>query len=327
MSIEFEYLFEDRQITRTPDDIQVMEPRLYESNDLEAVLDEAPLINSFHPSILGIVLNSIKVTPESHNRSRVELQYGARKPSNNNRPITNSAGEVWEWLMVSQMQHIVAVEKEVAIDGGPDRRGVEEYVQYGNIDPKNGKLINYPRTSRTTPAASDLIGQTDTGVQGVDVYRATGGLRVTKEFDDVADANQEYRQALYGLQACVNEAAWVDWQKEEILFLGANIRYSVDSVSAEFNFLFGKTKETATFRIAEVSGSSLSTRAVEFADVKPFQYLWQEPIQALDIPGGDKLKASKRTLQKNAKRVNPYKVGDFELLGLSGPSEEQGGGT
>lgn len=181
-------------ISRNAEGTTWTEKRIYDSSDLEAVLAALPPKYAAHPSIpFASLLDASVALVEAKDKSIATLNYGPRTTTQNTRPATNSAGEVWEWMMVSQMMHITSVV------GLSEWDGVPHVLEWNNLNVP-------PRVAAEGPEISPGIRKGDNGsFEGLEVYRPTGALRVSKTFDNIDDVNSTFRQTIYSLEAKVNQ--------------------------------------------------------------------------------------------------------------------------
>lgn len=293
------------KLSRSGGGITYTERRLYESVDLEEIDADLPAIFSEHATLARTYLLSYDVErlPDSHTHSIVTLNYGPREAGggagSNNRPEMNADGEIWEWMMVSQMIHITSLDKG---------KTITEY-------------NDYEGTAVTGGAAGDsFLRKNLDKVEGIDVYRATGGLRVTKQYANVEEITTAFRQKLFELQASVNDSAWLDWGEQEVLFLGSTVRLGAETGSVDFNFLFGITEENVEFEILDADPDITSNKTVTVPVIYPFQYVWQEPHVKTARPNGAGTPETETIRGPwNVKIADVYPAKSFTELGLTGP--------
>lgn len=305
MSIDYIVLLVGQSLGMDKDGTTWQEVRSYESGDVELVNDELPSIGDPHPSISDIYLKTTQAVSmdETHERVRVTLNYGpSDSSSQNQRQAQNQYGEIWEWTMTAQQVHITSAPE------GDDYGPVQEWNQ-----------VDYPaRENHPAETTNRIIGAKGDGeIEGTDVYRGTGALRVTKEYSSKSYIDSTLRKKFYKLQAHTNQAAWKDWDERELLYLGARIRFGAVTGTVEHNFLFGEVGATDV-RIAP-STYDEDLLSFSISDIKPFQYLWQEPMERMVFPQGLGGPSHKQTCPRNAKLAIVYPKGDFNELGLEGP--------
>jgi len=301
MAIDYIVLLVGQSLGRDKNGATWKEVRSYVSGDVEAVADEVPIVGTPHPSIFGIQLlsSSAESMGDTEKRVRVTLNYGPPEDNKDDPQAQNEYGEIWEWAMTAQQTHIVAAPQGAAFD---------PVLEWNHID-EVGDGQN---------AVSLLIGASENGdVEGIDVYRGTGALRVSKEYADKAQVTAGLRQTFYNLQAHVNQAAWKEWGQEDILYLGSRVRFQEVTATVDHEFLFGVTDNVTVSIAPETYDEGLDT--VQINGVHPFDYLWQEPMVRVVFPQGAGNPSKKQTCPRNAKLCGPYPKGDFNVLGLQGP--------
>jgi hypothetical protein len=280
------------------------EIRSYKNGDVELVGQEVPAIGSPHPSISGIFLDSwtAESLEDTHQRVHVTLNYApADSTTSDQRQAQNTYGEIWEWVMTAQQTHIT---------------GAPEGAKFGDV--LEWDHVSYDAERDGVATTNRLIGASgEDEVEGVDVYRGTGALRVTKEYANKATVTASLRQSFYELQAHVNSAAWKDWGQEEILYLGARVRFQKITATVDHQFLFGVSGDVKA-RIAP-STYDEDLDSITMTGVKPFQYWWQEPMSRIVYPQGRGNPTKKQTCPRNAKLAHTYPKGDFSILDLQGP--------
>lgn len=297
----FKELFNSRLVGITKDGITTKEVyHITDESDPYSVTG-LPVIGSAHPTLLLSFLKTTNIKPvEADSTLLLTLTYG---PSDSNNPNQNENGEVWEWDMQAQTTHINAV-REASLQKTWDNKG--------NVNAE----------------VTTVIGADGSTSRGVDVFRPTGALRVTKEYDKATVCDLAFRQTRYDMQNTVNDGVWFDWVEREVLFLGSRIRISEvdESASVAYNFLFGRKKTAPNnYTIFKqdpdaqaLPGSAYQT--VDIGDVYPFQEIWTEfgeikvPISV--DPLGERVKL-KGMLSVNKATV--YEQSDFTALGLGGP--------
>lgn len=161
--------------------------------------------------------------------------------------------------------------------------------------------------------------------QGIQAYRPTGALRVSKKYD-FADFTVTERSIVFNLQAKTNDDTWKGFGKGEVLFLGARISYNYDTeiVTVNYSFLFGPAGAALSrevYKSPEFGANRTFTATVDDADaeVKPFDYVWEEYgvkdvyKSATKEDGKEKL-----NLLLSVHLAKVYDEGDFDTLGLTG---------
>lgn len=315
MAIELEELFESREVTVSSNGFS--ETRTYhvkgEADPDEVALQLKPDIGTAHPVFPYTILTGIKITPEeADDLLKVEYSYEDQSSSGggDNSRGRNSNNETWVFDMVSQSKTIDSVQYNQ--DPAPD---VGSYQTMYYID-NNGN----PQAGR--PSDTALIGYNDGSPVGIDVYRPSGSLRVNKLFN-IAEITSQFRTDIYNMENTVNKAAWVDWDVEEVLFIGASISYDyvAQTASVDYNFLFGKTK-TRKFDVMQEGAVAAAQLGKVSIIQKPFDHIW------LRMPNSDMLeKVANNPAEGFEFKYFPlkvyltkvYEVSDFDVLGLVGP--------
>jgi len=266
----------------------------------------APDIGTAHPVFDNTILKQIDLRPEpAVELLTAEYSYGAR----GKRESKNRNKETWQWSLTAQSANINSVEQKTA-----DTTNKHTFqTMYDNTQLTGGD-------SNTT-----AIGIDGDNVTGTDVYRPYGALRVTKTYESV-EIDLAFRQQLYKMQNTLNDAAWSagEFQKEEILFLGAEVTYdyAAQTATVVYSFLFGPTRASLTFDvIAEDAWSFAPTVQVTMTDVPPFDYIWMpfkeyKLARSLGEPAEGYVA---RTIAEAVYRDKLYLTSDFSLLGLVGP--------
>lgn len=279
-----------------------------ETDPRQALADLAGNLFSID-GILGVWAQEIEIEIEEDGKGGTQLLASITYAPNQGEGNQDEAtGENWEWDMVAQTRHINAVKE--AADQLTWRSDI------GGAGLTTGE--NY----------TTAIGVNGDTVEGVDVYRPRGALRVTKWYDDtVVDAT--FRQNLYDLQNTVNNAAWFDWGPREVLFLGSRIvnNYNTERTQVTLNFLFGRTVDGQVFDVFDTDptiGFEFTTVTVGEGVPKkiyPWQYLWFQ-FERLLVP--DSLGAPTEWKEvegiRSVNLATVYEQSNFTTgFGLSGP--------
>jgi hypothetical protein len=214
-------------------------------------------------------------------------------------------------MMVSQMMHITTV---IGLSNWSFVPHVREW----------NHMTDPIREDAEGPEISTGIRKSDSGFEGLELYRPTGALRVSKQFSDKDDVDKTFRTTIYGLQAKVNIAEWVDWGPQEVLFIGANIRKGSSEATIDYHFLFGRTEPSPKFRIMALDSTTEDMDEVEVSTgIYPFQAVWQEQAPKSFRPAAGENGQSKKPMQAiNLKVADVYDLIDFTALGLTSPDED-----
>jgi hypothetical protein len=315
MAITLEEQFESRQNTANSTGYDAV--RVFHSTDAQGDPDYAIAnlpdgIGAAHPELALCYLKTVDATgtggfdPDTGDEViKVTYNYGPpeRRPSNQN-------DEIWEYDMNSQTTHINRVKND---GGGTPLQWIYD------ADNLNG----------TQGLLSAIEPDENGNIIGVDAYRPFGALRVTKYYN-ATTVDKTFRQTIYDLQGKTNDAAWPpspdnDWAANEVLFLGANIRYNLTDNEAvvTYNFLFGPTNPAETFEVwANDFYLTAETVTVNVAARKPFEYIWAL-METHEVPDSQSGVVSDSEIQTWPRRIGVariYEEGDFSTLGLVGPS-------
>ena len=217
----------------------------------------------------------------------VTVTYGL--PTMDNR--TNDDGEIWEWSLTSQQNHITSVTSK--------------------------------SRQRSFPAIQDAgtaIGVQGDEVKGVSVYQPTQRLRVTKEYEGV---DMGLRRHIKEAVAHTNRGTFgaaggtMGSQAGEVLFLGAEISPISTTMltpretrwRVSYEFLIAKNPGTILIR-------SIWNTLIEVTDVKAWDYIWYKHGKRLITPfGGRKMwKVGIESIHV----AQVYDSYDFSSLGLKG---------
>ena len=115
MAIDYVSLLDGHQIKNGRDGKAIADPRMYDEQDKSTVEADLPETNDPHPTEAGLYLSNYTIeSVPAKEKTRVVLNWAPRRASStsNFRPSANSAGETWEWLMVSQMTRITSAPKQ-----------------------------------------------------------------------------------------------------------------------------------------------------------------------------------------------------------------------
>jgi len=243
-----------------------------------------------HPSIPTMIVEKVDVQPDPQAPGwcLVLVRY---KPKDSY-VRENSYGEIWEWDLRAQEKQITSCETP-------------------------GRQVHYP-TAFDVGAA---IGVDGDDVKGVNVYRPTGSLRVTKRLTSSSGFPTDAIQKMNALQGTVNNKEWAGYAIGEVLFIGGSAspirRLKGDGSPADeeewrltYNFLLAKYQSA-------VSITLLDTNVVSVA-AKPWDYIWYRHVEETyeTSPGGKKIK---RTGIESVHVAQVYDYTTFEVLGLKGP--------
>ena len=309
---------ESRDVSKTKDGIVATLVHIVESDteaDFQTILDPTavmlaspavlPSIGSPHPTIPFVTLKSIEMTvnPGTTNRGVVTLNYGYLEQGNGDgggkgKSTANANNEIWQFSMMSQSTTITSAKS--------DELGKPQQVTYNNANIFGARLysaINFDNDS----------------VYGVDVYRPTGTVNVSKFYPNLGDVNQSYRKTIRSLQNTVNDARWPDnseFSRGELLFLGADISYNITEGSATVNYSFqtGNTQKNQKFQVWAKNKTEVVT--VEVPLLYPFQQIWAPLERNMVKEGGDKSKPAYNLGSVNVADV--YEYGDFTQLLITG---------
>ena len=307
MTIEINELFESRKSSLNSNGYS--ETRLFnykgEGDPTAVVYQLSPDLGTAHPVLPRTVLRQIDVEPnDAVDVLSVTYTYGEPDPS----PKKNMYDEAWSFEQTAQSQQINSVESGLEDPNVTSYQLVSFFDEGGNV-----QLLD----------ESDMlqIGYNEGEATGIDVYRPYGALRVNKVYP-LATVDLQFRQLLYASQNTVNDAAWQDWDADEVLFLGGSIAYDFKAQTAavDYSFLFGQVKDVK-FKVKKEFDNTLAN--ITLANVSPFEYIWARYPK---VEGSEKEKGNPaagielKRYPTHIYKTTVYQSSDFDLLGLVGPS-------
>jgi len=185
--------------------------------------------------------------------------------------------------------------------------------------------MTYDGQTLTGAQKTAVIGATDEGIEGVEVYRPTETVNVTKVYDDISDVSKSYRETLRSLQNTVNEAQWPEnseFNAGELLFLGADISYNIEenSVTVNYSFQAGARIREQKFEVWK-DDATLEDQTAEVTVYKyyPFQHLYASPdTRTFNAGEGADAKSVAVTRSKSINVADVYAYGDFSQLKIAG---------
>lgn len=261
------------EATKTYDVISETPPT---ASDIDVVMGQWPRqIGVAHPVFSSLFLIEISARMNDH-RVRVTETYGVSDQT----ATENQYGEIWEWDLAAQTTHIAAV-----------------------TDP--AKQVHYP-TAYNTGAA---IGVDGDSVNGVDVYRPSMSLKVSKHFTE-GNLYAEL-QVIQNLLNKVNSGGWKYYAAGEVLFIGAPARkIKADDWLVEYNFLIARQAAAEVVTLADGVTTVTITR-------RPWDYVWYRYLSNTVDSGGGNLILSRGIESVHIAQV--YEEGEFGNLNLMGP--------
>lgn len=240
-----------------------------ENNTLALIPDHM----ASHPNLSGMYLHAVHL---EQNQQEILARFTYKEPDYRHAWYTGE--EVWEWDVGSQQSHITSV-------------------------PDSTYCAHYPPTNDLGLA----IGSHGDDVEGVDVYRPVGTLRISKMWNSFSQAQ---RRTVMSLRSTTNDSAWFEFYAGEALFLGANIQPQSDGrVRVEYSFLI--QDQPASYAVELIDGS------YQWITPYPWDYVW---YQYADLPVTG---AAGEVLNRGITSVHiaqVYAETNFGALGLSGPS-------
>lgn len=243
--------------------------RLENTNDPEEVpslLNSAGIdIGDKHPELVGLYLREISVEPDVHN-VKVTLEYGPDKLD----AREDENGEIWEWSLATQQTHITSVDSPA-------------------------KQLHFPAWANVGTA----IGVHEDQVDGADVYRPTGTLRITKRFDST-QITSHFRRQLIDASATVNASNWKDWEAGEVLFLGADLAPSGPTEHRViYNFQFARKRLPYTVFLHD--GSTVTI------EPGPWDHVWFKHAERMvNADSGERVKQTGVESVHVAQVYGPY---------------------
>jgi len=273
-------------------------------------LIQAPFYSA-HPFFLNFTLKNatVDVVSDTNLAVDVTLSYDPSTPDNGGGSDVN--GEVWDFGANASPRKITTVDKSEQLTWRRDLQNV------GNMPAPNPDNI-------FDTVGADLKGNAP---EGVDLYRPTGSLRVSKNFD-FTSFTQVQRNIIYELQGKVNDAVFAGFAKGEILFLGAQMTYNYDTetVAVAYNFIFGSVSPAITVAL----WNGLKIRSTAFTDVqvkdadneiKPFDYVWKQSSEQQLFESNDPAQGSNTVAVTESVSLLKNPSCSFAALGLgSGPA-------
>ena len=310
MAVTLREIFESRQNGLSNSGVTSTRVFHVDNGDPDFVIANLPnSIGSAHPSLSGTRLKNVTVEPVEAQELTV-VTYSYEPPEKGE---ANSNDEIWDYDMTAQTRNITSVENDTA-DNKPNQ------ITWDFSNKKGGAAATGTKGVYT---GINIEGNV---ARGVDVFRPSGALQVTKYYS-ISTVNKAFRQSLYGLQNTLNNAAWPpaprdDWGARQVLMLGARIRYNItDSTCViTYNFLFGEDLTNQEFMVwAEKPIIGASTEIIQIPTIEPFQIVWAESSERtvpnqLNNPANDQQEIHPDHITV----ANVYKEADWSGLGLVG---------
>jgi hypothetical protein len=272
--------------------------------DPELVIPEVDPIGTAHPTIAGIILKDIKISSNTQTTNRCFVNYIYARPDRGSgggrgQSTPDANAEQWTFSMVSQSVTINMAKS--------DANGNPQQVTYDKDNIRGKQLYA-------------AINFDDDTVNGVEVYRPTETVSVTKVYEDYTDVNQSYRNTIRELLNTVNDSTWPsgsEFAAGELLFLGADISYNLVEGSATVNYTFqaGAIRKKERFEVWK-RGATVGdeTETITIEKLYPFQKVWA-PLER------KKSRGTSGTWNTHLKSVNVadvYEYGDFTGLKITG---------
>jgi len=143
-----------------------------ETTDLPQIGDPHPDVDDYDKlTDVEVKSVSIEVNPTAE-RAHITVEYAPIENANRK----NVAGEVWEWGLATQQQHITSVSK--LLDTDLEDNGPQVQFHFRDLDPD-------PPNGRQRPPIQEGrgIGVDGDTVEGTDIYAAAISLKITKEWE------------------------------------------------------------------------------------------------------------------------------------------------
>jgi hypothetical protein len=254
--------------------------------DTEAAILACPENNSVHPRHPELFVTNVRVQPnpeiDPNNNPFVKafVTYAPKRTGLVRIRFSDgsSVEEKWVWDITSQQEHIDTVQS-------------------------TDLAIHYPADSD----AGLAIGFDGETVEGVDVYRPSISLRVSRMWHSVSIDDLAF---LHAATNTINEFEWYGYLTGEVLYIGATVAEQPDHrVQVDYQFLI--SQQQPAFTVDIYNGTS------EVIDLLPWDYLWYRWVddQATKLDGNQ---VPRRQIE--SAHVNlVYDFLDFDLFGLIGP--------
>lgn len=275
MSLGLVELKESRRLTKTATGLDltyIYEVTTPPANE-ELIFAQSPYqIDDAHPILTTATVAELRVEPQTDDNFPF-LIVVYRETRDDIRE--NQHGEIWEFSIASQQTHITSVKHE-------------------------SKQLHYPTAANVGTA----IGVDGEQIQGVDVYRPLGTLRVSKRIN-ASTYSPSFRRNLYRAQNRVNSGNWFDWSAGEVLFLGAEIEpIKSNEWRVTYNFLFADYPGPTAITLADGSQVNVANR--------PWEYLWLRF-------GSKTVDGVKQKTALSAHIASVYEFFNFSSFQLQGP--------
>lgn len=227
-----------------------------------------------HPNLSGLYLFDVKLEQEAQ---LVVATLTYREPDSTRAWLADE--EVWEWDVSSQQEHITSVRD-------------------------SSYVAHYPASDDVGKA----IGSHGEDVDGVDVYRPVGSLRISRVWSTFTQAQ---RRTLMDLRSCTNDRTWFEFYRGEVLFLGAHVSRLPDlRTRVEYAFLI--SDYVAPYPIELMNGTTQTISPY------PWDYVWYEYGDKPETGSGGRQVAKRDILSVHLAQV--YDEANFNALALTGPT-------
>ena len=275
MSLTYTELLDDWNTKRTSDGVEAVRIYDVDHDDPESVIVQWPhSVGLQHPVFNELKLEEINAQMND-TRVRVVETYSIANT------LENRFGETWEWNLNAQQTHITAVKNP-------------------------SDQAHYP----STKDAGSAIGVDGENVNGVDVYRPSQSLKVTRH---VKETNlQAELNTIQSMLNKVNVGGWKFYKQGEVLFIGGNVRKTApDDWLVEYNFLIARRQEGLTVTLLD--GSEVTNLAIN-----PWDYVWYRHISEVHDDGMGNKNVKRGVESVHIAKV--YEYGNFGNFNLKGPT-------
>lgn len=272
----YEELLDSREITRdATGTTEVRVYKVYSDNPTSILTSNAiPYHGEPHPTLPLMYVSRVDITPPTDDGSTCRMRVTYKEW-----PLSMTIyAENWEWDISSQQVNI--------------------------------RSVRDPSYALHLPATHDVgvvIGYNGDTVEGVDVYRPSVSLKVTKIWQGISQYDRELLEVMTNT---VNGSYWFGYNAGEVLFLGANIQRTTEGmIQVTYNFLISRYVGPQSVLLADGS-------YVVLDQVKPFDYVWYRYTETAGSAG------TETVMQKGIESVHVAQVydwTDFHLLNLTGP--------
>ena len=143
------------------------------ATNIPQIGDPHPDLDDYPTALADVEVKAVVIEPSpSADRAHIRVQYGPVDDWNRK----NAYGEIWEWGLATQQQHITSVAK-------PGEIGPQTQSHYRAEDPVS------PSTQAPPLETGRGIGVHGENVEGTDIYSPALSLKIRKEWDASEDGD------------------------------------------------------------------------------------------------------------------------------------------